>query len=101
MSDAETKIDLDAARLENARLRELGTHFAESVDRLRLAAQRYDGCWGGDKFGQAFATGYVPNSKTTLENVTTFGKNVGGTAEQIEQALTEFEKVDQGNANNL
>lgn len=101
MSDGETKIDVELARLENARLRQLGTHFMASVEKMRSTAQHYDGCWGGDKFGKAFADGYVPNSTETLKNISTFGKNVDGTADQIEQALTEFEKTDQGNANNL
>lgn len=100
MSD-ETKIDVDMVRLENARLRELGTHFMDSVQKMQSTAQQYDGCWGGDKFGQAFAKGYVPNAKTTLENISVFGKNVGGIADQVEQAVTEFEQVDQGNAKNL
>lgn len=101
MSDAETRIDVDLARVENQRLRQLGTHFTDSVDRLKCAAKQYDGCWGGDKFGQAFAKGYVPNASETLKNVDTFGKNVGGVADQVDATVNEFEKTDQDNANNL
>jgi uncharacterized protein YukE len=96
-----TSIDVDQAKAQNSRLRQLGSDFSGSVSRLRSAAQRYDGSWGGDKFGAAFAKGYVPNASETLKNVTTFGQNVGATADQVDQAIAEFEKTDQGNAKNL
>lgn len=101
MPDSETRIDVDQARAENERLRQLGTQFTDAVARLKSAAERYDGCWGGDQFGQTFAKGYVPNATETLKNVGTFGQNVGATADQVDAAIGEFEKVDQNNANNL
>lgn len=101
MPDSETRIDVDEARAENQRLRQLGRQFTDSVAQLKSAAERYDGCWGGDKFGETFAKGYVPNASETLKNVDTFGKNVGATADQVDTAINEFEKSDQDNANNL
>lgn len=100
MSD-KTVIHVDEARQESQRLRQIGSQFNESVSRLQAKASQYDGCWGGDKFGQAFAKGYVPNSTETLKNVSTFGQNITGTCDQVDNAITDFETTDQNNANNL
>lgn len=96
-----TSVDVDRARAQNGRLRQLGADFTDSISRLRAAAQRYDGSWGGDKFGQAFASGYVPNASETIKNVQAFGQNVGAAAGQVDQAINEFEKTDQNNAKSL
>ncbi|WP_394617273.1 hypothetical protein JNUCC0626_48030 [Lentzea sp. JNUCC 0626] len=96
-----TRLDPDGARMENARLRDLGARFGDSTFRIQDAARAYGRCWGGDQFGAAFEQGYLPSSDKFLEQISVFSDNIKKTVEQIEQAIQQLENADKNNANNL
>ena len=96
-----TRIDPEQARQDNQRLRQLGSQFGDAVARMQSTADQYNGCWGDDQFGHAFAKGYVPSATETLKNIGAFGQNVTGAADQIDQAINDFESVDKNNASNV
>ncbi|WP_086669139.1 WXG100 family type VII secretion target [Lentzea kentuckyensis] len=96
-----TRIDPDEARAENAKLKNIAARFQSSVDKLKAEAAAKDGCWGGDKFGEAFAKGYKPGATQMLDNSGKIEEGVVGTTKQVDQALADFEKTDEYNSKNL
>lgn len=100
MSD-ETRIDPERARAETERLRRIAERFQDTAAHLKDTAARYDGCWGGDELGEAFAKNYVPNAEKTVGNVGTLGQNVATTADQIDKAVDALERTDKDNAGSL
>lgn len=96
-----TRIDPDQARAENARLKNIAARFQSSVDKIKAEAAAKDGCWGGDKFGEAFAKGYKPGATQMLDNSGKIDEGVEGATKQIDQTITEFEKTDDHNSKNL
>jgi uncharacterized protein YukE len=101
MADDKTRIDLELARHENRRLRQIGTRFGEAVGNLRGDTERYEGCWGGDKFGKAFGEGYKPNADQTLTSADTVNKGVGDVADAVDKTVTDFDTTDKNNSKNL
>lgn len=101
MADDRTMLDSDRAAEENRKLRQVGSRFKDAVGKIKADAQRYDGCWGGDELGQAFAKNYVPNATQTLKDVDTVQSNVTTVADNVDQIVKELRKVDQDHANRL
>ncbi|WP_043726730.1 hypothetical protein [Kutzneria sp. 744] len=100
MSD-KTTIDTDGARSTNARFRGQGSSFSDAVTRLTATVGSYDGCWGNDKFGQAFAKAYLPGAQDALKYSGQIPGNLKDSADSIEASIHSFETVDQNNANGL
>lgn len=96
-----TRLDPDLARAENARLKNIASRFQSSVDKIKSDAAEHDGCWGNDKFGQAFAKGYLPGAKQMIDNSGNIEKGVNDTTKQVDQAIDAFEKTDEHNSKNL
>lgn len=96
-----TSLDPDAARSENSKLRDNGYRFGDSTTRMTDAAKTYDGCWGGDEFGEAFAKGYVPNAQKFLEYINVFSQNIKKTVDQVDKAILSLEDTDNNNAKNM
>lgn len=96
-----TRIDTDQARAENAKLKNIAARFQSTVDNLKTDTAKHDGCWGNDKFGEAFAKGYVPGAKQMVDNSCQIDEGVNGATKQIDQTITDFEKTDEHNAKNL
>lgn len=93
-----TSIDVEGTRAVIQRLQQLGLSFEQAAATMKDAASRYDGCWGNDEFGEAFAKSYVPNASQTLEYVATFANNIGLTADAVTKAVDALVKTDQANA---
>jgi hypothetical protein len=93
-----TSIDIEGTRAVIARLQELGLSFGQAAATMKAAAAQYDGCWGNDEFGEAFAKSYVDNSGKTLEYVTTLANNLGLTGEAVTKAVDALVKTDENNA---
>lgn len=96
-----TRIDPDLARAENARLKGIASRFQSAVDKIKADAAQHDGCWGNDKFGQAFGNSYRPGSEQMLTNAGNVKEGVTGTAKQVDEAIDAFEKTDEQNSRNL
>ncbi|MET8760009.1 hypothetical protein [Lentzea sp. NPDC004782] len=93
-----TSIDIEGTRAVIARLQELGLSFGQAAATMKDAAARYDGCWGHDEFGEAFAKSYVDNSNKTLEYVTTLANNLGLTGDAVSKAVDKLVQTDENNA---
>ncbi|MGW4210505.1 hypothetical protein ACWEIJ_21120 [Lentzea sp. NPDC004789] len=93
-----TSIDIEGTRAVIARLQELGLSFGQAASTMKAAAARYDGCWGNDEFGEAFAKSYVDNAGKTLEYVTTLANNLGLTGDAVSKAVDKLVQTDENNA---
>ncbi|WP_052685686.1 hypothetical protein [Lentzea aerocolonigenes] len=93
-----TSIDIEGTRTVIARLKELGLSFEQAAATMKDAASRYDGCWGNDEFGEAFAKAYVDNSAKTLEYIATLANNLGLTGDAVTKAVDLLVKTDENNA---
>lgn len=93
-----TSIDVEGTRAVVQRLQQLGLSFEQAAATMKNAASRYDGCWGNDEFGAAFAKSYVENSQGTLKNLATFANNIGLTGEAVTKAVDVLVKTDKANA---
>jgi hypothetical protein len=100
MSD-KTTIDPDGARSTNARFRATTSTFDGAVTRMADIANSYNGCWGSDKFGQAFAKGYVPGANDVIKYSGQVRDGIRQTADNVETSIKNFENVDQNNANSM
>ncbi|WP_330277149.1 hypothetical protein OG205_16635 [Lentzea sp. NBC_00516] len=96
-----TSIDVEGTREVVRRIQQLGMSFEQAAATMRDAACRYDGCWGSDEFGEAFAKGYGPNSKQTLENLASFANNIGLAGDAVVKAVDVLVQTDQSNADRL
>lgn len=101
MADDRTMLDSDRVAEENRKLRQIGSRFKDAVSKIKADAQRYDGCWGGDELGQAFAKNYAPSATQTLKDVDTVQNNVTTVADNVDQVVKELRKIDQDHANRL
>ncbi|GAA3440168.1 hypothetical protein [Kutzneria kofuensis] len=99
MGGKPTRIDVDSARQQNSRLRDTAIRFHQSYLKMNASAEQYDGCWGGDKFGTAFAKNYKPASDSLLKSDGSEG--LSGTADVIDEGIVYMEDTDQNNANSL
>lgn len=93
-----TSIDIAGTQAVIQQLKQLGMSFEQAAATMKDAAARYDGCWGRDEFGEAFAKSYVPNSKQTLDNVSTLANNLGLTADAVTKAVDHLVETDKANA---
>jgi hypothetical protein len=93
-----TSIDIEGTRTVIARLQELGLNFEQAAATLKDAASRYDGCWGSDEFGEAFAKSYAPNAAKSIEYVATLAKNLGLTGDAVTKAIDKLVQTDTDNA---
>ncbi|MFC3895268.1 hypothetical protein ACFOWZ_27635 [Lentzea rhizosphaerae] len=93
-----TSIDIEGTRAVIARLQELGLNFEQAAATLKDAASRYDGCWGSDEFGEAFAKAYAPNAAKSIEYVSTLAKNLGLTGDAVTKAIDRLVQTDTDNA---
>jgi uncharacterized protein YukE len=101
MAGKPTRIDPDAARQQNTRLRASGATLAAALAKLKSATTSYDGCWGNDEFGAAFAKNYKPGADKTLTYSTQLSDAVPDTVNAIDSSITVLEGTDQNNANSL
>lgn len=93
-----TSIDVEGTRAVVQRIQQLGLSFEQAAATMKDAASRYDGCWGNDEFGAAFAKSYGPNSKETLNNLASFAKNIGLAGEGVGKAVDVLVQTDKSNA---
>jgi len=96
-----TSIDMAGTQAVIQQLRQLGMSFEQAAATMKDAAARYDGCWGNDEFGEAFAKNYAPNAGKTIENVSTLANNLGLTADAVTKAVDNLVQVDEINGTRL
>ena len=101
MAENSTRIDPDAARAQNARLRSSGTRFNDAVQKMQAAAAAHEGCWGNDQFGAAFAKSYKPGADQELTDAGVVNGNLTGAPAPIDASIANLEQTDQNNANSL
>jgi hypothetical protein len=101
MAGKPTRIDPDAARQQSTRLRASGAKLGSAFQKLKSATTSYDGCWGNDEFGAAFAKNYKPGADKTLTYCGQLSDGVPDAADGIDKAITVLEGTDQNNADSL
>lgn len=93
-----TSIDIAGTQAVIQQLKQLGMSFEQAAATMKDAAARYDGCWGNDEFGQAFAKSYVPSAPKSIEYVSTLANNLGLTADAVSKAVDHLVQTDKANA---
>lgn len=93
-----TSIDIAGTQAVIQQLKQLGMSFEQAAATMKDAASRYDGCWGNDEFGEAFAKAYVPNAAKSIEYVSTLANNLGLTADAVTKAIDKLVQTDANNA---
>ena len=93
-----TSIDIAGTQAVISRLQQLGMNFEQAAATMKDAAARYDGCWGNDEFGEAFAKAYAPNAAKSIEYIATLANNLGLTGQAVTKAVDALVKTDENNA---
>jgi hypothetical protein len=93
-----TSIDIAGTQAVIQQLKQLGMSFEQAASTMKDAAARYDGCWGNDEFGEAFAKSYAPNAAKSIEYVSTLANNLGLTADAVTKAVDHLVQTDKANA---
>ncbi|NKY50511.1 WXG100 family type VII secretion target [Nocardia vermiculata] len=95
-SAEEFRIELDEFRRHAPRLAELGGQLAGNLEDLIGDLGEVTGKWGGDSFGSAFATNYLPKAEQALGDIAKAAEMFVQLEEKAGAAADLFESTDEG-----